>query len=128
MACTQPFRLPSQGEKKSAREFLSSALHPSAIRTVNRLTGLNGKAEQERQANQGECLDANIMDRGAPSDVELLDMAREVLAVCSDRSLKDIIEDLTMTGSSEMTINRTFDGQVISKEPRLFARPSGSDK
>ncbi|KAF8940655.1 hypothetical protein BGZ58_005391 [Dissophora ornata] len=53
------------------------------------------------------------MDRGAPSDVELLDMAREVLAVCSDRSLKDIIEDLTMTKSSEMTINRIFDGQFL---------------
>ncbi|KAG0294253.1 hypothetical protein BGZ98_001840 [Dissophora globulifera] len=53
------------------------------------------------------------MDPGAPSDVELLDMAREVLSVCSTSSLKDIIEDLTMTGSSEMTINRIFDGQFL---------------
>jgi hypothetical protein len=67
------------------------------------------------------------MDRSAPSDVELLDMAREVLLVCSDRSLKDIIEDLTITGSSELTINRIFDGMVqyflASVRTEVFVEP-----
>ncbi|KAF9967480.1 putative monocarboxylate transporter mch1 [Mortierella alpina] len=53
------------------------------------------------------------MSRSAPTDAQLLDMAREVLAVCQDRSLRDIIEDLTITHSSEQTINRIFDGQFL---------------
>ncbi|KAF9163720.1 putative monocarboxylate transporter mch1 [Mortierella sp. AD011] len=56
------------------------------------------------------------MDRGTPSDVELLDMAREVLAVCSHQSLKDIINDLTITKSSEITINRILDGQFLTEQ------------
>jgi len=52
------------------------------------------------------------MSRSVPTDAQLLDMAREVLAVCQDRPLRDIIEDLTITHSSEQTINRIFDGQV----------------
>ncbi|KAF9940289.1 Mitochondrial ATPase complex subunit atp10 [Modicella reniformis] len=54
------------------------------------------------------------MNRDAPTDVELLDMARDVLYVCNDYPLKDIIEDLTMTRSSEVTINRIFDGQFLN--------------
>ena len=46
------------------------------------------------------------------SQVELLDMAREVLVVCSHCSLQDIITDLTISKSAEATINRIFDGQV----------------
>ncbi|KAI1310787.1 putative monocarboxylate transporter mch1 [Mortierella claussenii] len=53
------------------------------------------------------------MDCKHPSDVELLDMAREVLSVCSDRPLRDIIDDLVITKSSEATINRIFDGQFL---------------
>ncbi|CAO3566824.1 unnamed protein product [Mortierella alpina] len=53
------------------------------------------------------------MSRSVPTDAQLLDMAREVLAVCQDRSLRDIIEDLTITRSSEQTINRIFDGQFL---------------
>ncbi|KAF9205567.1 hypothetical protein BGZ59_000400 [Podila verticillata] len=47
------------------------------------------------------------------SPIELLDMAREVLNVCSDHALKDILEDLEITNSSEQTINRIFDGQFL---------------
>ncbi|KAK3827785.1 MAG: hypothetical protein J3Q66DRAFT_321084 [Benniella sp.] len=54
------------------------------------------------------------MSHAALSDVKLLDLAREVLTVCSDCPLKDIIEDLTITGSSELTINRILDGQILS--------------
>ncbi|KAF9278777.1 hypothetical protein BGZ68_008349 [Mortierella alpina] len=53
------------------------------------------------------------MSHSAPTDAQLLDMAREVLAVCQDRSLRDIIEDLSITHSSEQTINRIFDGQFL---------------
>lgn len=52
--------------------------------------------------------------REMPSNLQLLDMAREVLLVCCDKSLGDILQDLTMTRSSEVTINRIFDGQVMS--------------
>jgi len=53
--------------------------------------------------------------REMPSNLQLLDMAREVLLVCCDKSLGDILQDLAMTRSSEITINRIFDGQVMSK-------------
>ncbi|KAG0230608.1 hypothetical protein B0O80DRAFT_444442 [Mortierella sp. GBAus27b] len=55
------------------------------------------------------------MDRTL-SEVELLDMAREVLTICTDNSLKlkEIIEDLTITKSSQLTINRILDGQFLS--------------
>ncbi|KAG9321825.1 hypothetical protein KVV02_007139 [Mortierella alpina] len=53
------------------------------------------------------------MSHSAPTDAQLLDMAREVLAVCQDRSLRDIIEDLSITHSSEHTINRIFEGQFL---------------
>ena len=52
------------------------------------------------------------MSREMPSNIQLLDMARDVLAVCCDHSLKDVLADLELTGSSELTINRIFDGQV----------------
>ncbi|KAF8982422.1 hypothetical protein BGZ46_001315 [Entomortierella lignicola] len=55
------------------------------------------------------------MDRNGPSDVELLEMAREVLAMCTDHSLKDIITDLTITKSSELTINRIFDNKFLTE-------------
>ncbi|KAF9350124.1 hypothetical protein BGX34_001389 [Mortierella sp. NVP85] len=54
------------------------------------------------------------MSHAALSDVKLLDLAREVLTVCSDCPLKDIIEDLSITGSSELTINRILDGQILN--------------
>ncbi|KAF9093736.1 Mitochondrial ATPase complex subunit atp10 [Mortierella sp. AD031] len=49
------------------------------------------------------------------SQVELLDMAREVLVVCSHCSLQDIITDLTISKSAEVTINRIFDGQFLKE-------------
>ncbi|KAF9181252.1 hypothetical protein BGZ50_005620 [Haplosporangium sp. Z 11] len=62
------------------------------------------------------------MINDTPSDAQLLDMAREVLVVCQSCSLKDIIEDLTMTRSSQRTINRIFDGQFLkSLEPAATA-------
>jgi len=55
------------------------------------------------------------------SQVQLLDMAREVLIVCSHCSLQDIITDLTMSKSAEVTINRILDGQVtIYSQERLL--------
>ncbi|KAF9959738.1 hypothetical protein BGZ72_008877 [Mortierella alpina] len=65
------------------------------------------------------------MSHSAPTDAQLLDMAREVLAVCQDRSLRDIIEDLTITHSSEQTINRIFDGQFLkARVTEATAAPS----
>lgn len=55
------------------------------------------------------------MSRNKLSPTELLDMAREVLNVCSDHALKDILEDLEITNSSEQTINRILDGQVNTR-------------
>ncbi|KAG0205853.1 hypothetical protein BGX28_002588 [Mortierella sp. GBA30] len=52
------------------------------------------------------------MSENVPTNAQILDMAREVLAVCQDHSLLDIINDLAITHSSEQTINRIFDGQV----------------
>ncbi|KAF9153982.1 Mitochondrial ATPase complex subunit atp10 [Linnemannia schmuckeri] len=51
------------------------------------------------------------------SQVDLLDMAREVLQVCQDDEydLQDIIADLTVTKSAQVTINRIFDGEFIKK-------------
>ncbi|KAG0273318.1 hypothetical protein BGZ95_010865 [Linnemannia exigua] len=49
------------------------------------------------------------------SQVQLLDMAREVLHVCADHNLQEIIEDLTISRSAEATINRIFDGQFLRK-------------
>ncbi|KAH7033775.1 hypothetical protein BKA57DRAFT_476834 [Linnemannia elongata] len=48
------------------------------------------------------------------SQVALLEMAREVLQVCQDDEydLQHIIADLTITKSTEVTINRIFDGQL----------------
>jgi hypothetical protein len=48
------------------------------------------------------------------SQVDLLEMAREVLLVCQDgeHTLQNIIADLTVTKSAQITINRIFDGQV----------------
>ncbi|KAF9114423.1 hypothetical protein BGX27_010894 [Mortierella sp. AM989] len=67
------------------------------------------------------------MDRSAPSDVELLEMAREVLSVCSDHSLKDVISDLTITRSSELTINRILDRQFLTElaPPTIARAPEG---
>lgn len=56
--------------------------------------------------------DESKMNRTALSEIQLLDLAREVLSVCNDHSLKDVIEDLTITRNSEQTINRILDGQV----------------
>lgn len=64
------------------------------------------------------------MSHSAPTDAQLLDMAREVLAVCQDRSLRDIIEDLSITHSSEQTINRIFDGQVRSSVDSWESKPA----
>lgn len=55
------------------------------------------------------------MSRSKLSPTELLDMAREVLNVCSHHALKDIVEDLEITNSSELTINRILDGQVNTR-------------
>lgn len=54
------------------------------------------------------------------SQVALLEMAREVLQVCQDDEydLQDIIADLTMSKSTEITINRIFDGQVNERYKR----------
>ncbi|KAG0033476.1 hypothetical protein BGZ82_006092 [Podila clonocystis] len=57
------------------------------------------------------------MSRSKLSPTELLDMAREVLNVCSHHALKDILEDLEITNSSEQTVNRILDGQE-PKEPK----------
>ncbi|KAG9064818.1 hypothetical protein KI688_003078 [Linnemannia hyalina] len=56
----------------------------------------------------------------ALSQVALLEMAREVLQVCHDNEydLQDIIADLTTTKSTEVTINRIFDGQLMKKGAR----------
>ncbi|KAG0095201.1 hypothetical protein BGZ93_006184 [Podila epicladia] len=45
-------------------------------------------------------------------------MAREVLNVCSHHALKDILEDLEITNSSELTINRILDDQFLKKAER----------
>ncbi|KAF9284283.1 hypothetical protein BGZ74_001756 [Mortierella antarctica] len=58
------------------------------------------------------------------SPTELLDMAREVLNVCSHHALKDIVEDLEITNSSELTINRILDGQFLKKVERSPPLPS----
>ncbi|KAG0295723.1 putative monocarboxylate transporter mch1 [Linnemannia gamsii] len=53
------------------------------------------------------------------SQVDLLEMAREVLLVCQDgkHTLQDIIADLTVTKSAQITINRIFDGQFVTRAP-----------
>ncbi|KAG0341931.1 hypothetical protein BG004_005856 [Podila humilis] len=68
------------------------------------------------------------MTRAALSPTELLELAREVLSVCSDSSLQDIIKDLEITGSSESTINRIFDGQtsLASFAPLQFLKQEGT--
>ncbi|KAG0013941.1 hypothetical protein BGZ81_000755 [Podila clonocystis] len=55
------------------------------------------------------------MNRSKLSPTELLDMAREVLNVCSHYALKDILEDLEITNSSEQTVNRILDGQFLKR-------------
>ncbi|KAF9548733.1 hypothetical protein EC957_005666 [Mortierella hygrophila] len=54
------------------------------------------------------------------SQVALLEMAREVLQVCQEDEydLQDIIADLTTTKSTEITINRIFDGQLMKRGAR----------
>ncbi|KAG0288267.1 putative monocarboxylate transporter mch1 [Linnemannia gamsii] len=51
------------------------------------------------------------------SQVDLLEMAREVLLVCQDGeyNLQDIIADLTISRSAQVTINRIFDGQFTKR-------------
>lgn len=62
------------------------------------------------------------MSRSKLSPTELLDMAREVLNVCSHHALKDILEDLEITNSSEQTINRILDGQVNTRLQSLVPK------
>ncbi|KAF9124098.1 hypothetical protein BGW39_008441 [Mortierella sp. 14UC] len=61
------------------------------------------------------------------TQVQLLDMAREVLHVCADHNLQDIIEDLTISKSAEATINRIFDGQFLTKPTPESDLPNPSD-
>ncbi|KAF9911798.1 hypothetical protein EC991_002100 [Linnemannia zychae] len=61
------------------------------------------------------------------TQVQLLNMAHEVLQVCADHKVQDIIEDLTITGSSEATINRIFDGQFLKKLTPELDLPNPSD-
>ncbi|KAG0329880.1 hypothetical protein BG000_011904, partial [Podila horticola] len=63
------------------------------------------------------------MNRSKLSPTELLDMAREVLNVCSHHALKDILEDLEITNSSEQTINRILDGQFLTQVERSPPHP-----
>ncbi|KAF9316133.1 hypothetical protein BG003_002330 [Podila horticola] len=63
------------------------------------------------------------MSRSKLSPTELLDMAREVLNVCSHHALKDILEDLEITNSSEQTINRILDGQFLTQVERSPPHP-----
>ncbi|GJJ76046.1 survival of motor neuron-related-splicing factor 30 [Entomortierella parvispora] len=68
-------------------------------------------------------MSSSATGRETPSNFQLLDMAREVLLVCCDKSLGDILTDLAMTRSSEITINRIFDGQFLSPmEPPAIPR------
>lgn len=46
-------------------------------------------------------------------------LARQVLDLCPDHSLADVMRDLAVTGCAETTINRIFDGTVCFRYPNV---------